>query len=145
LSNSGITPPTTGTYSINNLNTLSFTGQNSLLITPIAYTSSDRSLFVVAQTTGNSAFYGVGSNRGSITGSLYSTYYFGWDRDSAVAYNLGTAIYDTPFLLCIYKTSTSNGVIVNGSNLGAAPTSFTTGNYVDQIGVAGSPTGNIRP
>lgn len=145
LSNSGITPPTTGTYTINNLNTLSFTGQNSLLITPIAYTSSDRSLFVVAQTTGNSAFYGVGSNAGSITASLYSTYYYGWERDNVTAYNLGTSIYNTPFLVAIYKSSTSNGVIVNGSNLGATPTSFTPGTYVDQIGVAGSPTGNIGP
>ena len=145
LSNSGITPPTTGTYTINNLNTLSFTGQNSLLITPIAYTSSDRSLFVVAQTTGNSAFYGVGSNAGSITASLYSTYYYGWERDNVTSRNLGTSIYNTPFLMAIYKTSTSNGIIVNGSNLGATPTSFTPGTYVDQIGVAGSPTGNIGP
>ena len=145
LSNSGITPPTTGTYTINNLNTLSFTGQNSLLITPIAYTSSDRSLFVVAQTTGNSAFYGVGYSAGSISASLYSTYYYGWDRNNDTGRNLGTAIYNTPFLVSIYKTSTSNGVIVNGSNIGATPTSFTPGTYVDQIGVAGSPTGNIGP
>lgn len=139
-SNAGVTPPTTGAFTMNNLNTLSFGGANALGLPSITYTSAYRSLFVVAQTTGNTPFFGVGSPSGSITTANYGNYFYAIGSNANISYYPISGSYlNMPLLVSLYTTSTSNGIFLNGSNIGAiSPATFATGSFVDQLGVAGS-------
>ena len=139
-SNAGLTPPTTGAFTMNNLNTLSFGGANALVLPSITYTSAYRSLFVVAQTTGNTPFFGVGSPTGSITTANYGSYFYAIGSNANISYYPISGSYlNMPLLVSLYTTSTSNGIFLNGSNIGAiSPATFATGSFVDQLGVAGS-------
>ena len=132
--------PLTGQYTFNNLNVLSNSFNTQLVLPSINYTSQYRTAFLVLQAPYYSAW--IGANRSTDSIGMWS--YGDLEIETAASWIALTSFpsnaQNIPIIIDIHSSAASNGVYMNGSNLGSLLRTFATGSFTDTIGLGGTGT-----
>lgn len=132
--------PLTGQYTFNNLNVLSNSFNTQLVLPSINYTSQYRTAFLVLQAPYYSAW--IGANRSTDSIGMWS--YGDLEIATAASWIALTSFpsdaQNIPIIIDIHSSAASNGVYMNGSNLGSLLRTFATGSFTDTIGLGGTAT-----
>ena len=132
--------PLTGQYTFNNLNVLSNSFNTQLVLPSINYTSQYRTAFLVLQAPHYSAW--IGANRSTDSIGMWS--YGDLEIETAGTWIALTSFpsnaQNIPIIIDIHSSAASNGVYMNGSNLGSLLRTFATGSFTDTIGLGGTGT-----
>ena len=132
--------PLTGQYTFNNLNVLSNSFNTQLVLPSLTYTSQYRTAFLVLQAPYYSAW--IGANRSTDSIGMWS--YGDLEIETAASWIALTSFpsnaQNIPIIIDIHSSAASNGVYMNGSNLGSLLRTFATGSFTDTIGLGGTAT-----
>jgi len=132
--------PLTGQYTFNNLNVLSNSYNTQLVLPSINYTSQYRTAFLVLQAPYYSAWIGANRSTDSIGMWSYGDVEATTTNSFIAVTSFPSNAQNIPIIIDIHSSAASNGLYMNGSNLGSLYRTFATGSFTDTIGLGGNGT-----